>query len=488
VKRYSTIAAAAVLLAAATSCDVLERVERGGGGGRSTTRTEARAAEIDAASLRRHLVALQRIADAHGGTRATGTPGYEASVRYVAESLRGAGYQPRVHRFTATLFRELAPPELVPLDPARRALVGDEEIVTMQYSPSGRVAGRLAAVDLRLPPGPPNSSTSGCDDGDFAGFPRGAVALLQRGGCFLFEKVRNAETAGAAAAVVMNEGQRGRRGAIGGTLVETEVRIPVLSISSALGESLARASERGGLRVRVATETEIAERSAANVIADLGGRDEGLVLVGAHLDSVSNGPGINDNGSGVAAALETARILRARATAPAHGVRFAFWAAEELGLVGSDAYAADLASADRAQIVAVVNLDMLGSRNAVPFVYDGDGSGGGIRGPGDSAALERLLREGLAEEGVTAAETPLEPNSDHAPFLREGVAVGGLFSGADGVKTAAEATRHGGESGEPYDRCYHRSCDSLRNVDVDGLLTFARAAATAVARLASAGA
>ena len=156
-----------------------------------TTTESARSPErvgIERAGLRRHLVALQRIADENGGTRATGTPGYEESTRDVTSALREAGYEPTLHRFTTSLYRELAPPRLLPLPPARNALVAGDEIVTMQYSGSGDVTGPVVPVGLRLAPGPPDSTSSGCDADDFAGFPDGAVALLQRGGCFLAQR------------------------------------------------------------------------------------------------------------------------------------------------------------------------------------------------------------------------------------------------------------------------------------------------------------
>ena len=456
----------AVLAAAAPGCDRDPSIAAEG--------APRELPRIDAVRIRTHLAVLQRIADANGGTRSTGTPGYDASVRYVVNELRNAGYAPTLHRFTTVLYRELRPPDVRLVAPGDTDVLEGEEIVTMQYSPSGRAEGDLVGVDLRTPPGLPDSSTSGCEPSDFEEFPAGAVALVQRGGCFLFQKAANAAASGAAAALVMNEGQPGRREAIVGTLVSPRIEIPVVGISYRLGERLARVDAGRPVRVRVATRTEIGRRSATNVIADLKGSSRRRVVLGAHLDSVPNGPGLNDNGSGVAAVLEVARELRRKRPAST-GVRFAFWAAEELGLRGSTAFVDELSAGERDRIAAVVNLDMVGSPNGAAFVYDGDGSSGGDRAPGSSDELERLFTRALALEGIAAEDTPMDQNSDHAPFAQAGIPVSGLFTGADGVKTRAEAKRFGGASGAPYDGCYHRGCDVAARVDVESVVAMARA-------------
>ena len=198
----------------------------------------------------------------------------------------------------------------------------------MRYSGGGTVSAHIAPVE-------PDSPSSGCERSQFAGFPRGAVALLRRGTCFMFLKARNAKAAGAAAVLIANEGGPGRTAPILGTLVRPGIGIPVLGISSALGSELARSAQAGAVRVRIALTVVTRRARSVNVIADLPGRRGGAVLLGAHLDSVANGPGINDNGSGSALVLEIARQARRLGVRPASGLRFAFWGAEELGLVGS---------------------------------------------------------------------------------------------------------------------------------------------------------
>ena len=417
-------------------------------------------------------MALAAIARRSGGSRETGGPGYERSVAYVAAQLRQAGYRPRLQSFSFDLFRETRPPRFERLAPgAKRYRVG-RDFVTMQYSGGGIVSGQIAPVKI-------DSATSGCDRSDFAGFPRGAVALLRRGTCFLFLKARNAKAAGAGAVLIANEGVPGRTVPILGTLVRPGIGIPVLGISSALGSELARSAQAGTVRVRIALSVLSRRARAVNVLADLPPRRGGAVLLGAHLDSVANGPGINDNGSGTALVLEGARQARRLGVRPARALRFAFWGAEELGLVGSSAYVRSLSRRERGQLVAVLNFDMVGSLNYGRFVYDGDPA------PPGSTRIENLFRAYFAAHRQPVEEVSLEASSDHAPFARAGVPVGGLFTGADARKDADLARRFGGAADRPFDACHHQACDTLANVNLRVLGQMADAAAVVGLRLAS---
>ncbi|MDQ1017102.1 M28 family metallopeptidase [Streptomyces afghaniensis] len=196
-------------------------------------------------------------------------------------------------------------------------------------------------------------------------------------------------------------------------------------------------------------------RTGYNLIADWPGGDANqVVMAGSHLDSVSSGPGINDNGSGSAAVLETALAVSRAQYKPAKHLRFAWWGAEELGLVGSRNYVNRLATGDRSRISAYLNFDMIGSPNPGYFVYD------------DDPAIEKTFKEYFNGLGVpTEIETEGDGRSDHAPFKSAGVPVGGLFTGASRTKTAAQAAKWGGTAGRAFDRCYHSSCDTTANID-----------------------
>ncbi len=364
--------------------------------------------------LAAHLRALQDIATAHGGTRAAGSPGDAATADYIERRLREAGYRVTRQRFQVPFYRETAPPRLTA--GGRRV----RPIRTLQFSPGGRASGVVRAAGL------------GCSSGDFAGLRTGEIALVRRGTCFFRIKAVNAQRAGAAAVLVVDQEER----PVAATLGSPGVRVPGLVLGSAAGEGLA--GRRATVTVRAVSE----RRETSSVIGETGPEDAPrVVMAGGHLDSVPAGPGLNDNGSGVAALLDIADRLAGED----RPLRFGFWGAEEIGLVGSRNYVTGLSRDDRRRIAAYVNLDMVGSPDSEPEVYDGARS--------IEAALRRHLPRGTDE-------VHLEGNSDHASFESFGIPVGGIFTGLDD--------------------CYHRRCDTLRNVDRDVLETSARATEAAL--------
>ncbi|HEX6485335.1 MAG TPA: M28 family peptidase [Nocardioidaceae bacterium] len=227
-----------------------------------------------------------------------------------------------------------------------------------------------------------------------------------------------------------------------------------------------------------------------NVIAETAAGDpRHVVMAGAHLDSIPGGPGIDDNGTGTAALLATAQ--RTAGTKAVNRVRFAWWGAEELGLVGSTHYVEDLAASGGLRDVAMyLNFDMIGSSNYVRLVYDGDNSsfpegGQAMEGPDGSGAIEKVFHDYFASRDLAAEETPLDGRSDYRAFVTHGVPVGGLFSGAEGSKTEPEASAFGGEPFAPYEPCYHRACDELDQVNMRAVGEMSHAVSHAVARLAA---
>ncbi|GIH76077.1 M28 family metallopeptidase [Planobispora longispora] len=226
-----------------------------------------------------------------------------------------------------------------------------------------------------------------------------------------------------------------------------------------------------------------------NVIADWpGGDPNDVLMVGAHLDSVSAGPGINDNGSGSAAILETALEVARQNLTPNKHLRFAWWGAEELGLRGSQYYVNNLPAAERARIKGYLNFDMVGSPNAGYFVYDGDNSDGTGSGPGPagSAQLEKTLQDYFTSIGVPTRGTDFDGRSDYGPFIAVGIPAGGTFTGAEGIKSSSQASLWGGTAGQAFDPCYHRSCDTSANINDTALDRNADAIAYAVWTIATA--
>lgn len=201
-----------------------------------------------------------------------------------------------------------------------------------------------------------------------------------------------------------------------------------------------------------------------NLIADWPGGDENSVMMfGGHADSVRSGPGINDNGSGSAGLLEVALTVAEQGLQPGKHLRFAWWGAEELGLLGSTHYVQTLPSSELAKIAGYLNFDMIGSPNAGYFVYSAAGQ------PEGSVAFEEMLNSHYAAVGVATEAVQIGGRSDHAAFAEAGIPTGGVFTGAEGVKSAEQAAKWGGTAGEAFDPCYHSSCDTTANIDVTAL-------------------
>ena len=428
--------------------------------------------EVSPEGILRHENKFQQIATANNNTRASGTQGYNESALYVAQKLRRVGYDVSVQPFEFLLFEETAPPQMERLQPTPRVYLVNEEFATMSYSGSGSAEAVVQPVDVRVPPGDvPSGNTSACEDADFADFTAGNVALVQRGTCTFGEKALNAQEAGASAVVIFNEGQPGRDGVLQGTLGESNAfEIPVVGTSFAVGEELYNLDQQGEAVLRVATSTNVETRVTRNVIAKTPGGNPGrAVVVGAHLDSVDEGPGINDNGSGTATILEIALQMAKLDIEPRNQVRFAFWGAEESGLIGSTYYVNQLSDEQLNNIMVNLNFDMLGSPNFVRFVYDGDGSDAPSTGPDGSGKVEDVFNNYFASRGLETEPTAFDGRSDYKPFIDNGIPGGGLFSGAEGVKSAEEAATYGGVAGAPYDPCYHQLCDDITNLNRSAL-------------------
>ncbi|MFJ8754473.1 M20/M25/M40 family metallo-hydrolase [Streptomyces sp. NPDC102441] len=406
----------------------------------------------------RHLERFQALADASDGHRAAGSPGYDASAAYVHRLLRKAGYRVGYQAFefvyTETLAEKLSVVSPTPRDISIRAMTYTAS------SEEGGITGALAAV--------PADGTTGCEAADYAsaGF-TGKIALIERGGCSFAEKQAAAATAGAAGAVIYNNTE----GALSGTLGDAKSgKIPTGGVTQDEGEKLVADLAEGEVKVSLEIREFREDRVTRNVVAETpGGNAAKTVMLGAHLDSVTDGPGINDNASGSAGLLEVALELAESHRRPANKVRFAWWSAEENGLLGSEAYIAKLSEAQREKIALYLNFDMIASPNGAQFVFDGDDSDGAGAGPGPegSAQLERDINAFLDSEDKPHTGTDFSGRSDYGPFIEVGIPSGGTDTGAEGIKTAAQAETYGGRAGVAYDPCYHAACDDLDNIDME---------------------
>lgn len=274
--------------------------------------------------------------------------------------------------------------------------------------------------------------------------------------------------------------------------------IPVANVQQHLKELSAVAEDNGGNRAHgepgykasvdyvkskldaAGFETSVQEfdedgGTGYNLIADWpGGSDEEVLMAGSHLDSVSEGAGINDNGSGSAGLLEVALAVADGGLEPSKHLRFAWWGAEELGLVGSSHYVDELDETERGKVSGYLNFDMIGSPNPGYFVYNED------------EALEKVFADWFADKKIeTEPSAETNGRSDHASFEDAGIPVGGLFSGAGETMTEEQASKWGGTAGEPYDKCYHSECDDLSNINEEALDTNSDAIAHAIWELSA---
>jgi Zn-dependent M28 family amino/carboxypeptidase len=281
------------------------------------------------------------------------------------------------------------------------------------------------------------------------------------------EKLANAEDAGAVGVILFNEGDTdGRKNALFRS-GPPGLGIPAVLSSFAVGNELYQAYKAGdGPTVSMTIDAEIKDRFFPQVLAETDTGDANHVVVaGAHLDSVAAGPGVNDDGSGTSAQLEIAKQIARKDLNPRQQIRFMWFGGEEEGLVGSIYYAEHLTASQASKIMVMIDTDMISSPNFARFVYDGNGSEpGNPAGPPGSGEVERVFTDFWESQGFSSETIPFDGRSDYVGFTDLGIPAGGIFSGAEQPKTAAQVAIYGGAADEQYDPCYHDFCDQLSSI------------------------
>ncbi|HEY9265843.1 MAG TPA: M28 family metallopeptidase [Mycobacterium sp.] len=419
----------------------------------------------------RHLVELQKIADANDGNRADGTPGHQASVDYLARLLRDRGFDVQTPEFRRLSGSRGGKPALTVSGRDHRV----EQASLLTTTPPGGLRART------LRPGRP----AGCTVADYGSVSvKGAIAVVDDSGCSIVAKQNVALAEGAVGMLVVSRASPTKPVGAPPSLFSpgyyNNLTVPVGIVDPAADAALRRTDAP----VTLLLDNEPVMTTSRNVIAQTKSGDPGnVILAGAHLDSVRSGPGINDNGSGVAAVLETALQLGPEPTA-GNAVRFAFWGSEEISADGSTSYVRSLTEEQVDGIALYLNFDMIASPNAGYFTDDGDQSAqtspvaAGV--PDGSAGIERTLAGRLNLAGVRPADLPLGRNTDYAPFLAAGIPVGGVTTGSSQLKTEVQSRLWGGRAGAAFDPNYHTSRDTIDNVDRDALGIMAATAAFAV--------
>ena len=418
-----------------------------------------------------HLMELQKIADANDGNRADGTPGYQASVDYIVKLLRDKGFDVQTPEFTRLSGSQGGKPVLTVAGRTHRV---DQASLLVTTPPGG-----LRAITLR--PGKP----AGCAASDYGRVSvKGAIAVVDDKGCSIVDKQNVAIAKGAVGVLVVSRaGPANPVGAPAGLFTMgyyNNLKVPV-GVIDPTADAVLRRTEAP---VTLVLDNEAVMTTSRNVIAQTKtGDSRNVITVGAHLDSVRSGPGINDNGSGVAAVLETALQLGAEPQAD-NAVRFAFWGSEEISADGSSNYVRSLTEEQLGDVALYLNFDMIASPNAGYFTDDGDQSAqtgpAPVAVPEGAAGIERMLAGHLNLAGVRPADMPLARNTDYAAFLAAGIPVGGITTGSSQRKTEVQARLWGGKAGEAFDPNYHTGRDTIDNINRDALAVMASTVAFAV--------
>ena len=401
----------------------------------------ALAEKVDVDVIYTHLEELARIATANKGSRAVGTPGYEATVDFVAGVLRDKGF-------------EVSTPEFEWLDmgsPGKPTLeVAGRSYPVTQASPlAGTPPGGVRGESLR--PRDP----AGCAAADY-GDVRGALVIVDDTECSVVAKQNAAVAKGAVGLLVVSAG--GKEGLFEPGYYQ-KLTLPVAVIDRTTDAALRRTTAP----VRLTLDAEAAVAKSRSVVAQTkSGNTGNVVVAGANLDSAPRSPGINDNGTGVAALLAIADALGPESQI-GNAVRFAFWGSERLGAAAK--YLSALDPEQLKDIAAYLDADMLGSTNAGFFTYDGDQSAQPSEAPEGSAGIERTLAGYLNLAGGRPADIPLQDAGDYRPFLKAGVPVGGVTTGSTQIKSAVQARLWGGRAGVAFDPQNGTPRDGMENVD-----------------------
>ncbi|KAJ2903966.1 peptidase family M28 [Zalerion maritima] len=322
-------------------------------------------------------------------------------------------------------------------------------------------------------------ANDGCDPSDYDAEKLGGnIAMVLRGKCSFGTKSDLAGKAGAVAAVVYNYEKDVVHGTLG---TPTSDQIATFGLSGDEAEPFIKKLEEGKRVDAIAyIDSVVNVIDTTNILAQTaGGCDaDNVVMLGGHSDSVPEGPGINDDGSGSISLLEVATQLTKFEVN--NCVRFAWWAGEEEGLLGSDYYVSVLTPEENKKIRLFMDYDMMGSPNFAYQVYDARDDAN----PVGSQELRDLYIDWYEAHELNHTFIPFDGRSDYDGFIRNGIPGGGIATGAEGIKTEKEAAMFGGKAGDWYDPCYHQLCDDVGNVNVTAWVVNTRLIAHSVATYA----
>ena len=463
----------------------------------STTSRLAQAIEID--NVMRHLKELEAIALQHPNKSRSVENAYKQSAEYVMDLLaKQTDCELSVQPFKVPVWDDSRGSEaqLELSGPSNIRFQTGVDFKVMRYGgsmPSTLENARMLSIE-----------NGGCSSDDFSALAKvkNAAVLIESDvalkNCSVWDAAYNAQNAGASAVIFYNSFTR--TGLLGHRVRLTQwkegdplMSIPVVSVLHSVGQALLNAVGSKSLRLNLKTFAEIRIVETFNVICDTQEGDaDNIVMIGAHLDSVPEGPGMVDNASGSSTVLEVFLKMYELGLQKelVNKLRFAWWGAEELGLMGSRHYCRVLQanSTDYDKIAIYSNHDMLGSPNYVPYIYDGQTAPEKIKtSSGKLQSLYEVFFKSLPPLSKFSDNyhlLPMTGGSDFYSFLEIGIPSGGLATGAADIKTMEDRHRFGGLANAAHDPCYHKSCDTVDNVAQDVLEVMAKSVGFVVESLA----
>eukprot|EP01095_Lingulamoeba_sp_RSL-Kostka_P001376 TRINITY_DN11941_c1_g1_i1.p1 TRINITY_DN11941_c1_g1~~TRINITY_DN11941_c1_g1_i1.p1 ORF type:complete len:541 (+),score=175.03 TRINITY_DN11941_c1_g1_i1:161-1783(+) len=427
---------------------------------------------IELSNLLNHLTELQKIADQNSDSRAINL-GFNDSVSYIESQLKALNrYDIQIQPFVVTQREETEDPIFRQVDPEEITYKLNIDFRTIEYLNSGNVQEETYFVG------------DGCDQSNWDEFPSNKIAIMwSNGTCAVRDKGILAEKNNATGFVLINSNPN----TLSSYNLKQPVSFPAISITYNLGiQFLEEIEVNDTLVLNIQTSTIDLLSDTMNLIACSKDGDENETIIqGSHLDSVPAGPGINDNGSGSAANLEVAIQWAKLKLTPVNKICFAFWSAEELGLKGSRYFVGDLVENNPEELKKIalnLNMDMIASPNYFRGIYNGYEAAEPIRA--GSSRITQLYESYFIGIDQPTDLTEFDGRSDYGPFIENNIPAGGLFTGAEKIKTMEERTRYGGVAGASYDTCYHQACDSTFNINYEVFIEMSRASATVVQELA----
>ncbi|KAF8937428.1 hypothetical protein EDD21DRAFT_374883 [Dissophora ornata] len=437
-------------------------------------------------SIFAHLEELYAVAQKHNNSRSV-TNGYMASADYVQTQLllKASNYcDISTQEFKVPVWSELEAPELRSTGIGGSGEILYQNKVDFQNFRYGGPSASLKKQEIQ------GVSNNGCSAKDHKKV-KGKIAVIEEGSsCELWEAAYNAEKAGATGVLFYNNSKRkflmfSRIRITAWKEGDPLISIPVLSITNSFGNTLLQNEDSVLLSLK--TVNSLTVESTINVLCTTKtGDEDDTIVLGAHLDSVPEGPGMVDNGSGSSSLLEIALVMAKAEFALKNKIVFGWWGAEEIGLLGSRHYVRELVKDEekKNQIAMNMNFDMLASPNYVPYVHDGKTAPEELIEP--SSKIDHLLIDYFNFEKEGFEYTDMVGGSDFLPFLLEGIPSGGLLTGAGEKKTMEQRTLFGGFANAPLDPCYHQSCDTIENVSKEALRLMSQAALYAITKVAEA--